>query len=105
MTATAGQTGKSPKTEEEEKYERNRLFQNLLSAASTLLSMRTVVPRVDLFICTLCSSCVNEILTRFRHVELALRADDTPFLATSCKLQLVSYFCRLDHWLQDCKIV
>jgi hypothetical protein len=52
---------------------------------------------------------VNDILTPFRHVELAQYADDTAPVATSRRPSLLigymeTYLSRLERWLRDWRI-
>jgi hypothetical protein len=70
--------------------------------------MRAAVTQGGLVSPVLCSLYVNEMLSQFRHVKLALNADDTALATTSPKPSLLisfheSYVGSLVPWLRDWK--
>jgi len=68
--------------------------------------MRTEVAQGGLISPVLFSLYVNDMLSPSHHVELALYADDTAIIATSCKPTLLvsyleSYLNELQRWLSE----
>jgi hypothetical protein len=71
-------------------YLRGRTFEaSFLTATSSFRGMRVGVARSGLISPVLFSLYVNDMPTPSHHVELALYADDTAVIATSCKPTLL----------------
>jgi hypothetical protein len=77
-------------------YLRGRTFKVFfLTAISTRRVMQAGVAQVGLIYPVLFSLYVNDMPTPSHHVELALYADDTAIIATSCKPTLLVSYLKL----------
>jgi hypothetical protein len=91
-------------------YLKGRTFDASFQASiSTTRCMQAVVAQGGNVSPVLFSLYVNEMPTSSRHVELALYADDTAFIATSRRPALLvkylqTYLSRLEQWLSEWRI-
>ena len=92
-------------------YPNSRTFEvSFQTAIPTSLCMRAEVAQGGIISPVLFSLYVNDMPSPSRHVDLALYAEDTAAIATSCQPALLvtyleTYFSDLERWLSEWRIV